>query len=79
MKTIISNKTGKALEVAKHILYSLKVVIIGLFIPLAFVFGITYNTPKEASIDGINIHPSQRPSNEIITVDFNKPLSDQNS
>ncbi|HEY5465370.1 MAG TPA: hypothetical protein VIJ95_19105 [Hanamia sp.] len=79
MKTVISNNIEEALEVAKHILYSLKVVIIGLFIPFVFVFGITYNTPKEASADGIKINTSQKASNEIITVDFNKPLSDQNS
>jgi len=79
MKTVFSNKSGEALELAKGILYSLKVVLIGLFIPLAFVFGITYHTPGEASKDEINISSPQRQlTTDRITVDFNRPLSDQN-
>lgn len=79
MKTVISNKTREALELAKGILYSLKVVTIGLFIPFLFVFGITYHTPREALKDGININNSKQVKNDRITVDFNRPLSDQNS
>lgn len=79
MKTVFSNKTREALELAKGILYSLKVVTIGLFIPFLFVFGITYHTPREASKDGINISKPQKVTNDRITVDFNRPLSDQNS
>ncbi|HEY5369389.1 MAG TPA: hypothetical protein VIJ75_10380 [Hanamia sp.] len=79
MKTVISNKTRETLEVAKRILYSLKVVAIGLFIPFLFVLGITNNTPKKASKDGINICNLPQVVNDNVTVDFNQPLSDQNS
>ena len=79
MKTVISNKTREALEVAKHILYSLKVVAIGLFIPSLFIFGVTYNSPKKPSVDRINICNLKQVVNDNVTVDFNKPLSDQNS
>lgn len=79
MKTVISNKSGEALEVVKQILFSLQVLIVGLFIPFLFVFGITYNTPKEASQSGINISKSHRVTTDKTTVDYSKFLSDQNS
>jgi hypothetical protein len=79
MKTVISNKTGEALEIAKRIMYSLKVVTIGLFVPFLFVFGITYNTPKEITPNEINIQKTNPVNSPVITVDFNKPLPDQNS
>lgn len=78
MKTLNSNKSGEALEIVKSILYSFKVLIIGLFIPFLFVFGITYNTPRQASKDGINISTPPQVTFDRITVDFNRPLSDQN-
>jgi hypothetical protein len=78
MKTVISNKTRAALELAKGILYSLKVITIGLFIPFLFVFGITYHTPREASKDGINNSKPLQVTTDRIIVDFNRPLSDQN-
>ncbi len=46
MKTITSNKSGEALEVAKRIMYSLQVLLVGLFIPFSFVFGISYKMPQ---------------------------------
>jgi len=79
MKTLISNKTSDIPGVAKRILYSLKVVTIGLFIPFLFVFGITSNTPKKAPVDGINIYHQKRAVNDNVTVNFNIPLSDKNS
>ncbi len=78
MKTVNSSKSGEALEMAKSILYSLKVLIIGLFIPFLFVLGITYNTPTPTSKEGINISSPHQVTTERITVDFNRPLSDQN-
>ena len=79
MKTITSNKTEEALEVAKRILYSLKVVTIGLFIPFLFIFGITNNTPKHTPKDEINFSKPYQVTNDRIALDFDKPLSDQNS
>lgn len=79
MKTVISNKTGEALEIAKQVLYSLQVLTVGLLIPFLFVFGITYNTPKEASQNEINISKPHHPISDKTTVDYNKFLSDQNS
>ena len=80
MNTVISNKSGEALELAKRILFSVKVLAIGLFIPFLFVFGITYNTNKSGKRDEINVskqHPVITENNS--TVDFGKALSDQNS
>lgn len=79
MKTVISNKPGEALEVVKQILFSLQVLTVGLFIPFLFVFGITYNTPKEASQNEINISKPHQVITDKTTVDYNKFLSDQNS
>jgi hypothetical protein len=79
MKTVISSKTGKVLEFAKQILYSLQVLTVGLFIPFLFVFGISYNTPKPTKpTDDMHISKPQQVSADRITVDFNKVLSDQN-
>jgi hypothetical protein len=47
MKKIVSNYSGAALEIARHITYSLKVLMIGLFVPFLFIFGITYNRTNE--------------------------------
>jgi len=77
MKTLISNKTRDILGVAKRILYSLKVVAIGLFIPFLFVFGITNNTPKKAPEDGVNINNQKPVVNDNVTVNFNKSVSDK--
>lgn len=79
MKTVISNKPGEALEVVKQILFSLQVLTVGLFIPFLFVFGITYNTPKEASQNEINISKPHQVITDKTTVDYNKFLSNQNS
>ena len=79
MKTVISSKTGIILESAKRILSSFQVLAIGLLIPFLFVFGISYNTPKDTSKDGINISKSQEVVSDKVTIDFNQFLSDQNS
>ena len=80
MKTTFSNKSGDILEIANQVIYSAKVLAIGLFIPFLFVFGITYNTNKSVKRDEINVskqHPVITENNS--TVDFGKALSDQNS
>jgi hypothetical protein len=79
MNTVISNKSGEALELAKRILYSVKVLSIGLFIPFLFVIGITY--PKHATMpeNVINISNPNHAITENTTVDLGKILSDQNS
>jgi len=80
MKATISNQSGDILEIANQVIYSAKVLAIGLFIPFLFVFGITYNTNKSGKRDEINVskqHPVITENNS--TVDFGKALSDQNS
>jgi hypothetical protein len=79
MNTVISNKTGEALELAKRVLYSVKVLSIGLFIPFLFLFGITY--PKHATVpeNGINISNPNHVITENTTVDLGKILTDSNS
>lgn len=80
MKTIISNETGKVLEIAKQALYSLQVLTVGLFIPFLFVFGISYNTPKPTKPEvETQISKPQQVSVNTVTVDFNKVLSNKNS
>lgn len=80
MKTIISNKAGKALEIAKQALYSLQVVTVGLFISFLFVFGISCHTPKPSkTVKELNISKPHQVSADLITADFNKVLSDKNS
>ena len=78
MKTVISTKADKAIEVAKRILYSLKVVTIGLFIPLLFIVGISGNSPQKTKKEEVYSKPYQV-NNDQVTVDFNQPLWDQNS
>jgi hypothetical protein len=79
MNTVISNKTGEALEIAKRILYSFKVLSIGLFIPFLFVFGITYRQHAAMPEKGTHISNPNHAVTENTTVDFGKILSDQNS
>ena len=80
MKTTISNQSGDILEIANQVIYSAKVLAIGLFIPFLFVFGITYHTDKKVAQDEINVSKQQQIITENkSTVDFGKALSDQNS
>lgn len=79
MKTIISRKTGEALEIAKQILYSLQVLTVGLLIPFLFVFGITYNAPKSLQQKEINIGKPGHANIDRTTMDISKVLPDQNS
>ncbi len=79
MKKLFGNPTGEALEVAKRIIYSLKVLMIGLFIPFSFIFGISYNRHIESPENGINISKPNPVIVDNTTVDLGKVLSDQNS
>jgi hypothetical protein len=79
MNTVISNKTGETLEIAKRILYSVKVLSIGLFIPFLFLFGITYRQHAAMPENGIHISNPSNTVTENTTVDLGKILTDSNS
>ncbi len=79
MKTVISNKSGEALEVAKQAMYSLQVLLVGLFIPFAFVFGISYNMPNAKAETNISISKQAQVSHPDNTVDLGTALSEKNS
>ena len=78
MKKLFSNPTGELPEVANQVIYSLKVLMIGLFIPFAFIFGISYNRHIETGESGINISKENRVTNNN-TVDFTKVILGQNA
>ena len=79
MKTETSNYSGTVLEIANQIGYSLKVLIIGLFIPFAFVFGITYKRHDNTALKSTNI-TKENPENHLVnTVYLNKNYSIRNS
>ena len=79
MKTVISNQSGEALEVAKRVIYSLQVLLVGLFIPFLFVFGISYKMPNTKAGSSISISKQSRASLPDNTVDLGKVLSEKNS
>lgn len=79
MKTIISNKSGVALDLAKRIMYSLQVLLVGLFIPFSFVFGISYKTHDTKAAKSINMKKQNQVSHQDNTVDLEKVLTEQNS
>jgi hypothetical protein len=79
MKTASSNNTGAALEIANQIVYSLKVLVIGLFIPFSFVFGITYKRHDDVASKSININKTALNTSENNTVDLPKIMSGKNS
>jgi len=79
MKTVISNQSGEALEVAKHWIYSLQVLLVGLFIPFLFVFGISYKMPTTTAESNISISKQTQVSQPGNTVDLGKILTEKNS
>lgn len=79
MKKIFSNYSGASLEIAKQVTYSLKVLIIGLFIPFSFIFGITYNRHDEKQEPKVNIIKANKIVTENTIAWPSKALSDQNS
>ena len=79
MKTIINNATSNSLEIAKQALFSFQVLLIGLFIPFSFVFGITYKRHNETAQKVISVSKSNAAIAESgDTVNF-QSLPDQNS
>ncbi len=78
MKKLFSIPTGEALEVANQVIYSFKVLMIGLFIPFAFIFGISYNRHIATEQNGINISKENAVINNN-TVAFTNVLPDQNT
>ena len=79
MKTALSNNRGAALEIANQIVYSLKVLVIGLFIPFSFVFGITYKRHNDVASKTININKSALNTSNNNTVDLPKMIPGRNS
>ncbi|MGN6602679.1 MAG: hypothetical protein ACTHK8_09525 [Ginsengibacter sp.] len=71
MKKIIRNHSAVVSEVAHQIAYSLKVLMIGLFIPLVFLFGISYKTTTANDEGKIKIEKQevavQQPSIDLST------------
>jgi len=78
MKKLFSNGTEKALEVANQVIYSFKVLMIGLFIPFVFIFGISYNRHTATEESEINMSKQNVATNNN-TVAFVKVLPDQNA
>ncbi|HEU5054615.1 MAG TPA: hypothetical protein VFT78_15980 [Hanamia sp.] len=78
MKTIISNKSGAALEIANNVLYSFKVLMIGLVIPFMFAFGISYKMPKAKAESGVSISQPNSTQQQN-TVDLGKVITEKNS
>ena len=79
MKTTFINNSWDILEISNQVIYSAKVLAIGLFIPFLFVFGITYHTDNKVAQEEINVNKHQGITENHSTVDFGKALSDQNS
>lgn len=79
MKTVISNQSGEALEVAKRWIYSLQVLLVGLFIPFLFVFGISYKMPAPKATSAINISMQGQVNQPDNTVALGKVLIEKNS
>ena len=79
MKTAISNKSGEALEVAKRIIYSFQVLLVGLFIPFLFVFGISYKMPNTKAGSSVSVSKQSSGSLPNNTVDLGKVISEKNS
>lgn len=78
MKTIISNKSGAALEIANNVMYSFKVLLIGLFIPFMFAFGISYKMPKAKTESGVSISQPNSTQQQN-TVELGKVMAEKNS
>lgn len=78
MKKEVSNNQTVAFEIANRVLYSLKVLIIGLFIPFSFVFGITYKR-HDSPIKSENINKPNSVTQNNNTIQFMQTGNDKNS
>jgi hypothetical protein len=71
MKKIIRNQSAVISEVAHQIAYSFKVLMIGLFIPIMFLFGISYKTSSVNNQGKIKVEKQevdvQQPSIDLST------------
>ena len=78
MKTVINHVAAESFEIAKRVLYSFQVLIIGLLIPVLFVIGINTNLGdtniKETTIS--KPHQEVAAKNAVGIARF---LSDKNS
>jgi len=79
MKTINSNNSVAAIEIAKRAMFLIQVLIVGLFIPFSFIFGISYKNHNTVVKKSINIKKSNQVNSDFVTIDFGKVLSDKNS
>ena len=79
MKTINRNNSVATIDIAKRIMFLIQVLIVGLFIPFSFVFGISYKNHNTVAEKSINIKKSTQVNSDIVTIDFGKVLSDKNS
>jgi hypothetical protein len=67
------------LEVANQVAFSIKVLIIGLFIPFSFVFGITYKRPDNAVSQNVHIRKGNAEKPSVNTVYLNHDFPVKNS
>ena len=79
MKANLSNNPGVALEIANRVMYSLKVLVVGLFIPFCFVFGITYKRHDDISLKSLQISKPNTSSQVENTVQFIPTINAENS
>lgn len=79
MKTINSNRPVTTTEIAKRAMFLIQVLIVGLFIPFSFIFGISYKSPNTLAEKSINIKKANPANYEGVTIDFGKVLFDKNS
>lgn len=70
MKTQFLTRAS-VLEVANQLAFSIKVLIIGLFIPFSFVFGITYKRSDNAVSQNAHIRKSNAEKPVVNTVYLN--------
>lgn len=75
MKNLNRNHSAVISEVAHQIAYSLKVLMIGLFIPLTFLFGISYKTSTaneegKTKIEKLNAEAQQTNVNLSTTLPY---------
>ena len=79
MKTINSNNSVATIEIAKRVMFLIQVLIVGLFIPFSFIFGISYKNHTTVAEKSINIKKANPVNYEEVTIDFGKVLTNKNS
>jgi hypothetical protein len=65
-------------EIANQLAFSIKVLIIGLFIPFSFVFGITYKRPDNTVFQNAHIRKGNVEKPIVNTVYLNPDFSVKN-